>query len=95
MQRAECAEGLAAIVSGSHLRKRAIDKGFAHARNDPMKLRIVLYEGARELGVIDFDGSREEAARAAEAALEADDVASQAQIYDDDGKLIATVHPRG
>jgi hypothetical protein len=59
-----------------------------------MTLRIVLYEGARELGVIDYNGSQAEAARAAEAALEADDIATQARIYDDAGNLVATVHPR-
>jgi hypothetical protein len=56
-------------------------------------LRIEYYEGALRLDHVDFDGSREEAAKAAAAGLKALESASQARILDEAGRVIATVHP--
>jgi hypothetical protein len=58
-----------------------------------MTLKIEYYEGTLKLGTVDFDGSREEAAKAAEAGLEAMDNATHARILDAAGRVIATVHP--
>ena len=58
-----------------------------------MALLIEYYEGALKLDAVDFDGTKAEAARAAEAGLQALDRATQAHIFDAEGNLIATVHP--
>ncbi len=58
-----------------------------------MTLKIEYFEGTLKLDTVDFDGSREEAARAAEAGLETNDKATHARILDAAGRVIATVHP--
>jgi len=58
-----------------------------------MTLKIEIFEGALKLDTIDFDGTRDEAAKAAEAGLAAHDNATHARILDAAGRMIATVHP--
>jgi len=58
-----------------------------------MALLIEYYEGILKLDAVTFHGSREEAARAAAAGLQVIDTATLARIFDEDGKLVATVHP--
>jgi hypothetical protein len=58
-----------------------------------MTLKIEYFEGTLRLDAVDFEGSREEAARAAAAGLKAIDAATQARILDAAGRVIATVHP--
>jgi hypothetical protein len=58
-----------------------------------MALLIEYYEGVLKLDAVTFDGTGEEAALAAGAGLKALAAATQARIYDEGGRLIATVHP--
>ena len=58
-----------------------------------MTLNIEYLEGTLRLDIVTFDGTREEAARAAAAGLHAIDRATQARILDAAGRTIATVHP--
>ena len=58
-----------------------------------MALKIEYFEGTNRIDVVSFNGSREEAARAAAAGLKALDAATQARILDSAGRVIATVHP--
>jgi hypothetical protein len=60
-----------------------------------MALKIEYFEGTLQVGSVDFEGSREEAIRAAEAGLEAIDNATQARVLDESGNVIALVHPGG
>jgi hypothetical protein len=56
-------------------------------------LKIEYFEGVSRLDVIDFDGTQAEAARAAAAGLKAWDVATEARIVDEAGKVLAVVLP--
>jgi hypothetical protein len=57
-------------------------------------LTIEYYEAALKLDAVTFDGSREEAIRAAKAGLQAEDRATHARILDEKGEVIGLVHPK-
>lgn len=59
-----------------------------------MPFTIEYYEAALKLDTVSFDGTREEAIRAAEAGLQAEDRATHARILDAAGRTVATVHPK-
>ena len=59
-----------------------------------MAFQIEYYESALKLDAVTFDGTREEAIRAAKAGLAAEDRATHARILDGKGAEIALVHPK-
>jgi hypothetical protein len=59
-----------------------------------MTLTIEYFESALKLDTVSFEGTREEAIRAAGAGLQAEDRATHARILDAKGELIAMVHPK-
>ena len=59
-----------------------------------MAFTIEYFEAVQKLDSVTFDGSREEAVRAAKAGLAAEDRATHARILDDKRQVIATVHPK-
>ena len=59
-----------------------------------MAFQIEYYESALKLDTVTFDGTREEAIRAAQAGLQAEDRATHARILDGKGAQVAVVHPK-
>ena len=72
---------------------RTLQKHIARSLPAALVRMSEIFEGTLKLDTVDFDGSREEAAKAAEAGLAAHDNATHARILDAGGRVIAMVHP--